>query len=124
MMLLLLLACPPTKTDDTSTTDTTPFSCDTLSCAETDLCVRQDYPAECTNREDTGAACPEGTTATMCGGAGIPCCCEPAPVSTFTCQACGDTPSCECVTCESGTDCMEQASTSGREFVCEELAMP
>lgn len=84
MMLLLLLACPPTKTDDTSTTDTTPFACDALSCAETDLCVRQDYPAECTNREDTGAACPEGTTATMCGGAGIPCCCEPAPACLST----------------------------------------
>ena len=124
MLLFLLLACPPSKQDDTGATTTEPLVCDTLSCSGTDLCVQTLLPAECTNREDTGVACPEGTTPSMCGGAGIACCCEPAPDPTWECQACGATPSCDCVTCTAGTECMERASASGREFVCEELPMP
>ena len=93
MLLLLLLVCVVTLA---------PPTC-------------QDLPAE--------GACPEGTTETMCGGAGQPCCCAPAPAPAYECVAgCGDTPSCDCVTCADSLEC--QPWSVPYTFSCEALAVP
>jgi len=119
MLLFLLLACPPVKTDDTAVT---PISCGTALCAATEVCVAESYSPTCESRSDTGASCPEGTTPTLCGGDGHPCCCGPTPAATYACQACGEAPSCECVVCPAEKAC--SASASVREYICEELAVP
>lgn len=128
LLLLLLAGCPDSEPpSDSSGAD---FACgDTLTCTSTQVCVADHYPAECEDRTDTGAPCPEGTTATRCGGAGMPCCCEPAPEPIYRCEdasACGDTPTCDCLgeVCPASLACMSQASESGRTFVCEELPKP
>lgn len=122
-LLLLLAGCPnPEPTDSSS------IACGTaLTCTGSDVCVEQIDPAVCENREDTGVACPDGTTASQCGGAGLACCCGPTPDPTWQCwdaAACGDAPTCDCVVdaCPSGMGCAE-VEASG-VFQCEELAKP
>jgi hypothetical protein len=128
LLLPLLAACLGTPPDSSGETAGAPLACGAaLSCEADDVCVAERYEPACDARADTGAACPDGTTATLCGGDGHPCCCAPAPEETYTCQgaaACGDTPSCACVTCPGDKACTERASETGREFVCEELAKP
>jgi hypothetical protein len=120
LLVLLLGGCPPTTTDAT---------CGELTCTGGEVCLQESYEPECTNREDTGAACPDGTTATMCGGAGMPCCCGPDPARTSACidpGACGATPTCDCLgdICPEGKMCVEQAADGGTELLCEPMPKP
>lgn len=126
MLLLLLIGCPLGKETGDSTPDSPApsFECGETTCAGTDVCVEERLPAACENLYDSGAECPEGTTRTKCGGAGIPCCCEPAPDPTYTCQACGETPSCDCVTCATDLWCVQLSSETSRNFACERPDKP
>ncbi|MDP2316381.1 MAG: hypothetical protein Q8P41_26015 [Pseudomonadota bacterium] len=122
-LLLLLAGCPPTDTPE----DTATLACGTLTCTGAEVCIQESYEPECENRTDTGAACPEGTTASMCGGAGIPCCCGAAPEQTYSCHdagTCGDTPACDCLgdVCPEGKECMGSGSES--VFTCSEPPKP
>lgn len=124
MLYLLLLACTGTP-DSTTPIKTETMACGTLACKATEVCLEESYPPECENRTDTGVDCPEGTTASMCGGAGFPCCCGPAPEMTYACvdaSACGNT--CDCIECPTGKACIPVGSESSGVFLCEELPMP
>lgn len=132
LLVLLLAGCPTAKApgDSADPADTARFACgDTLTCAATEVCVADQYPATCTDRTDTGAPCPDGTTATQCGGAGLPCCCEPTPAPVYRCHdasACGDPPTCDCLVdvCPASLACTSRASETGRAFLCEEPSKP
>jgi hypothetical protein len=122
MLLLLLVACPLGK-EPSDSEPVGDLACGALTCGGEEVCVETFLPASCQNLTDTGDACPEGTTRTLCGGAGFPCCCEPAPDPTWACQTCAGTPSCDCVTCEGSQACT--ASGAGeRQFNCENLPKP
>ena len=120
LLLPLLTGCASDKDSGAA------VACGTaLTCSEPAVCVRQSISATCETREDTATACPEGTEPTQCGGAGLPCCCEPTPEPTYSCfdaSACADPVGCDCVgaACDAGTDC--SAATDG--FACEELPKP
>lgn len=119
--LLLLLCCTVAETKD----DSSGKSCGSLSCKPGESCLQESYPPACENRADTGTPCPEGTTATLCGGAGIACCCEPPPEMTYQCidaTACGN--SCDCISCPEGKACTTVGSQTSGVFLCEELPMP
>lgn len=118
--MLFFLAC--VLTPDSKDTAESPVACDTLTCSGTDVCVMEEHEHVCQTLEDTAAGCPDGTTATMCGGAGIPCCCEPTPAPTWSCAACGEVASCDCVTCPGDKVC-EATGTEGT-FRCAELPKP
>lgn len=120
LLVLILAGCPPTKRD-------TGAPCGEEACGLTQVCLQESFPPECQNRDDTGAACPDGTTATRCGGAGIPCCCGPAPALAEACldaPACGATPTCDCLgdVCPDGKEC--HTTGDARVFLCEELPKP
>lgn len=111
LSLLLLLACGAPD-----------VACDTLTCTGGAVCVATRAPPVCEDLVGEGT-CPEGTTETMCGGDGHPCCCGPTPAPVFAClDGCGATPSCDCVTCDEGLECQAQG-TEG-VFACEELPVP
>jgi hypothetical protein len=46
-----------------------------------------------------GEQCPMGTTETQCGGAGLPCCCEPPPPTIYECvdPNCEEPVDCACL---------------------------
>ncbi len=120
-LLLLLLACTASKPTD----DSVGQSCGLLNCNAAESCLQESYEPTCENRTDTGAPCPEGTTASMCGGAGIACCCEPPPEMTYQCvdaTACGNT--CDCISCPGDKACISVGSESSGVFLCEELPKP
>lgn len=117
-LLPLLLACGR----DTSTPEDA-FACGGASCPQDTLCVETTYDPSCVDLTDTGSACPDGTTRTLCGGAGLPCCCGEAPAPTYTCQACYGTPSCDCVTCDDGKMC-GGTGQDARLFVCASPDVP
>lgn len=125
-LLLILTGCPAPPPTDT----TAGIPCGTtLTCTGDDVCVEQLDPPDCADREDTGVACPEGTTPSQCGGAGLPCCCGPTPEPTWQCwdaTACGDAPTCDCVAdaCPSNMTCTASGSETSGVFQCEEPAMP
>lgn len=118
--MLLLLAC--VLTPDSKDSTGTPLACDTLTCGGDEVCVVEQYEPVCQNLDDTAGACPDGTTRSMCGGAGIPCCCEPTPAPTYSCAECSGEPSCDCVTCPADKAC-EATGTAGT-FQCAELPKP
>ncbi len=127
-LLLLLAGCPaPTPAD---TADTAGIACgDTLMCTGAAVCVREGYEPTCENVTDTAAECPEGTTASHCGGDGHPCCCGPMPDPTFQCyepSGCGDTPTCDCVeaACPADKACSSLISETSGMFSCDELPKP
>jgi len=119
--LLLLLACVGSVPDDSHVTPS--LDCgEELTCAEDQLCVQVAYEPECTNLDDTGSSCPDGTTESHCGGDGHLCCCGETPPMTYSCEpaaACGATLSCDCVTCPDEKAC----SPTGADgtFTCESL---
>ena len=120
LLLPLLFGCPGEK--DTGGA----IACGaSLTCTSPAVCVRQDIEAVCENREDTATPCPDGTTESMCRGAGIACCCEPTPASTYSCfetSSCSDPIGCDCVeaACSESTDC----EAGDGFYVCHALPMP
>jgi hypothetical protein len=127
LLLLFFAGCPPAKTPPDTAGGVACGSA--LTCGADEVCVQENYPADCENRTDTGAACPEGTTATRCGGAGMPCCCGPTPDPSYQCYApsgCGDVATCDCVSaaCPSGKACTAVGSETSGLFLCEELPVP
>jgi hypothetical protein len=101
---------------------------DALTCTGREVCVRESAPADCQALDgDSDASCPEGTTETMCGGAGYPCCCGPTPEPTWTCvvpDGCGGEPTCECVPCEDGKQCTSVGSETSGVFSCDDPPAP
>lgn len=122
-VLLALAGCPSSPVDDVPPD---PIACGTLSCTGGDVCLEEVYEAACTSREDTDAACPEGTTENLCGGVGYACCCEPAPPATYACVAATgcDPASCDCLTCPEGKGCTAMVSETSGQFRCEPYAVP
>lgn len=123
-VLLLLFACTSGSPKDSGA-----ISCGELSCEGETVCLRETYSPECVNRVDTAEPCPEGTTPSMCGGAGIPCCCEPAPAATYQCvsaSACSAEPACDCLgeVCPEDKECTSVSSPTSGLFSCDELAKP
>lgn len=128
LLLLVLVACAgPATTDDTGTG---PIACGAaLTCGGGAVCVQEAFAPSCQTRLDTAVACPEGTTESMCGGAGMPCCCAPAPPMTYRCYepaGCGTVPACDCVqaACSPDKQCMGVTSETSGIFRCEEPAAP
>lgn len=105
-----------------------PVDCgDALTCEAGDVCIVEPNEPDCTNL-GKGESCPEGTTETSCGGAGIPCCCGPTPPPDHRCTsgaACdGELPTCECLEpCTDGDQCVG-LGISEYAFQCEPSAMP
>jgi hypothetical protein len=123
-----------TSTTTTATTTSTGTSgggggapdvlCGAGVCTGGDVCRVLPIAPECSNLPD-GESCPEGTTETLCGGAGTPCCCGETPPPVEECMAplgCeGAPPSCTCLEpsfCPEGRWCLDTA-TPGR-VLCEE----
>ncbi len=98
--------------------------CGEAICSGGDYCLVIPIAPACTPL-DEGNMCPEGTTETQCGGAGLPCCCGETPPPETSCVApegCeGEVPSCACLVepCEVGRDCVDTATPG--EILCEEL---
>jgi hypothetical protein len=100
---------------------------DILICDPGVACVEQQFPPACTDKANKADPCPEGQTDTFCGGAGMPCCCEPPPAPDYSCAAadnCGGTVSCECLgdVCTGGLECVNTATPN--IVACIEPAMP
>ncbi|MES2638391.1 MAG: hypothetical protein V4850_02885 [Myxococcota bacterium] len=125
---LLLVGCPTADKPDSSDTD--PLACgEALTCDATAVCVRDSHEPDCEDRADTGAPCPEGTTASMCGGAGMPCCCGATPEPTYRCYeagTCGESPTCDCLgaVCGESEGCSSVGSETSRLYACDELPKP
>lgn len=99
---------------------------DTLTCTGTQACVVTVLQPACTNKANPADPCPPGTMDSMCGGAGLPCCCEPTPLPEHACvdaAACGGTVSCACLpqACDLGAECMDSAAG---EVTCAPLPAP
>lgn len=102
---------------------------DALVCTAGDVCVEDVIAPLCTNLEDPRGMCPPGQRMTFCGGAGIPCCCDPPPPSEFRCVApvgCGGPADCTCLggLCTEARECTAQGSDPAHRFRCEEPALP
>ena len=99
------------------------FACGELECAVGEACLTFPQSPNCSDKPDN-QPCPDGTTETQCGGAGLPCCCEPPPPSLFQCadtSACGDVVECGCL-----PECVPACSATGdpQVFICEEPPAP
>lgn len=102
---------------------------DALVCTAGDVCIEDVIAPACTNLEDPRGMCPPGQRMTYCGGAGIPCCCDPPPPSEFRCVApagCAGPAECGCLgeVCTEGRECTAQGSDPAHQFRCEELPLP
>ena len=125
----------PTTSDPTTTTETgdptttsetggDPIPCGELKCVGGEVCLTFPQDANCTNLEE-GESCPEGTQETQCGGAGLPCCCEPTPPALRECvlpEGCGDPVDCACL----AELCVPECGMTGTPgvFICEEPQPP
>jgi hypothetical protein len=134
LSLSLVLAC--SKGDDTadetggeSSTSTEtetggePIPCGDLECAGNQACLTFPQEPTCTDNPD-GASCPPGTRETYCGGAGLPCCCEPPPPTIYECvePACEGPIDCACLVDVCIPACTPFA-TAG-VFICEPPPAP
>lgn len=126
LILLLAVACSTTP----STDGADPIVCGPeLTCTGDRICLQERFPPTCTDRQDTDVACPEGTTESMCGGDGHPCCCGPTPANTYQCldaSTCGAVPTCDCVgeACPSEKQCSSLVSETSGMFTCEDWPVP
>lgn len=71
----------------------------TLLCGPHQVCIVDEMDTPCSPAPEDGGACAPGTTMSLCGGIGYPCCCGQAPPSDFRCEPlpdCDGGPSCEC----------------------------
>lgn len=111
-------------TETSGDTDGTPLACGDVTCGPDMACLTFPQAPNCTELQQ-GEMCPEGTTESACGGAGIPCCCEPPPPTIYTCtptDACGDTVDCSCLV----DVCLPSCIGTAQElvFICEEPPAP
>lgn len=100
--------------------------CGGSDCLPGEVCLHHYVEASCTNKENPDDMCPEGQQDTNCGGTGIPCCCEPAPSPTTTCDPasnCDGTVDCECLAEACGVEnlCSDQGDGV---FYCEPAPAP
>jgi hypothetical protein len=112
--------------DTTSSTETggESFACGDIDCAADQACLTFGQQPMCENKQDD-QPCPEGTTETLCGGAGIPCCCGPTPASIYQCTAtteCGEIVDCGCLAEVCTPQCW--ATADAKVFICEEGPAP
>ncbi len=120
----------PTTTGPGESTGGGELACgDALVCDTGEVCIEDVIAPACTNLDDPEAMCPPGQDLTYCGGAGIPCCCEPPPRSEFRCitpSGCGDVVDCTCLgeICTEGRECAALGVDPTRAFACEELPTP
>jgi hypothetical protein len=111
--------------DSDTTTDTggEPIACGEIECAANQACLTFPQSPMCTDKPED-QPCPPGTTETYCGGAGLPCCCEPPPAPVTECvdPVCEGQVDCDCLAEVCIPTCTPSA-TSG-VFICEEPARP
>lgn len=98
--------------------------CGDSECAGGEICMSFVQEPACENKLE-GQPCPEGTDETLCGGAGIACCCGPVPAPVNECAApagCDDVVDCACL----GDICFEECSATATEgvFMCTPLPVP
>jgi len=96
---------------------------DDLVCEGETVCIVEPNEPACENLVNEADPCPAGTTKTNCGGAGIPCCCEPTPPPDHRCApstSCGEAaPTCECLDpCDAGEECTAVGGEDAT-FQCE-----
>jgi hypothetical protein len=82
----------------------------------------------CSPAPDDAGTCPDGTTASLCGGIGYACCCAPPPPPTYACVkagGCSGERTCEClgITCPDGKMCLGQGGKPD-EFHCIPAPQP
>ncbi len=104
------------------------IACGEMSCGFAEVCVHDFTDPTCTNVEDPSAPCPEGQQMSMCGGAGIPCCCEPPPPVQYRCvsaSTCPAMPACDCLgpICDGGRECIALGE-SPLDFGCQTPPAP
>lgn len=108
-----------TESSDTSGNRPEMVACGEQTCMGGDVCLVTYTEPNCINKENPDDTCPEGQQDTNCGGAGAPCCCEPAPDPSYVCDPatnCGETVNCECL----AEVCQEICSSAGDGvFACE-----
>lgn len=102
---------------------------DALVCSGGDVCIEDVVDPACTNLEDPEGMCEPGQRMTFCGGAGIPCCCEPQPPSEFRCvtpAGCDGAADCACLgeICTEGRECVALGADPEHLFLCESPAKP
>lgn len=102
--------------------------CGTETCTGGDVCITRPLAPECEIKADSADPCPQDKpNVTMCGGAGVPCCCEDTPDPLTECSpasGCGDFVDCTCL----GSECPSPmiCSPTGTEgaFLCEDPPVP
>ncbi|MGB1013462.1 MAG: hypothetical protein ACPG4T_04945 [Nannocystaceae bacterium] len=101
-----------TGTDSESDTNASDgaVACGGSDCLPGEVCLHQFVGPTCTNKENPDDMCPEGQQDTNCGGAGIPCCCEPGPGPTMTCDPASN--------CDGAITCACLAEACGVENLC------
>lgn len=107
------------ETDTESETTGTPLACGEIECGPDEACLTFPQQPNCQDLME-GEMCPEGTTETQCGGAGLPCCCEPTPPPIYMCtptDACGDSIDCTCLADVCTPMCT--ATADALVFVCD-----
>ena len=114
------------ETDDT--TSTTPDGgpeCGEMQCFVGEVCLTFPQAPTCSPKAED-QPCPEGTTESQCGGAGLPCCCEPPPPTIYECReppsSCGEPADCACLAEVCVPAC--EMSAQPNVFICEEPPAP
>ena len=87
-------------------------ACGGSDCLPGEVCLHQFVGPTCTNKENPDDMCPEGQQDTNCGGAGIPCCCEPSSGPTMTCDPASN--------CDGAITCACLAEACGVENLCSD----
>ena len=97
---------------------------DALTCAPGEVCVQEPLERPCEIVEE-GEPCPPDQMPSMCGGAGVPCCCGEPPPPDYSCvvpEGCDGVPTCACIECAPDRSCAEPMGDG--PFVCELLPQP
>lgn len=114
-----------TDTTGDATTDTggEAIPCGEIECAANQACLTFPQDPACTDLVE-GEACPPNTTETQCGGAGLPCCCEPPPPTLYECvdPACEGPVDCTCLADVCIPSC--SATAAPDVFICETPPAP
>lgn len=112
-----------TDTGNTTETGGELIPCGDIECAANQACLTFPQAPMCTDMME-GQPCPPGTTETQCGGAGLPCCCEPPPPTVYECvdPACQGPLDCACLVDVCIPACTSTATPG--VFICEPPPAP
>jgi len=100
----------------------TEVDCGSETCTGGDVCIVRPQAATCEPKTDAAVPCPADLpNETLCGGAGVPCCCGETPPAITACDPagqCGSSVGCDCLgdVCEAPNLCYALEAGS---FSCE-----